>query len=190
MNAREFDFNEDIEKNGESSFDLTCPNIAHHKKYGVGWETEYESTITPDGKKCEPYKGCPYCMDDTGRIQIANYYIHKVNKCKMPTDTRLMVLKDTECAIIQEITSGDWYIALTTSGMDLSHEIVRAYQIIGEYVPLYILDGFYIRNLKHVISDEKVEVIRQHVLDSALYYENVAEDVLNEWSQKPIQTTA
>ena len=141
-------------------------------------------------KKCEPYQGCPYCMDDTGRIEIANRFIHKVDKSNMTMDDRLEVLRNTECAVIQEITSGDWYIALTTSGMDLSHEIVHAYQIVGNYAPPYILDGFHPNDLKHVIYGGKVEAIRQHVIDSAMHYKNITIAVLNEWSQKPIQTTA
>ena len=95
-------------------------------------------------------------------------------------DDRLEVLRNTECAVIQEITSGDWYIALTTSGMDLSHEIVHAYQIVGNYAPPYILDGFHPNDLKHVIYGGKVEAIRQHVIDSAMHYKNITIAVLNE----------
>lgn len=142
MNAISFDWSTNYDDNGESLYDLTCPNFEHHNKYGCGWETEYEATEDNEGHKCKPYQGCPCCEDDSGNLAPMMNYLYpldydgfiehdKVKGLKI----RVEVASETNCVLVQNTKTDEWFLTLTGGGMDLSPSIAHAFMICQKWLP-------------------------------------------------------
>jgi hypothetical protein len=47
----------------------------------------------------------------------------------------LEVLKRTNCTVIEDEDTGEWFLSLTGGGMDLSQDIALAYHILEKWIP-------------------------------------------------------
>ena len=147
--AISFDWSENRDENGESIFNLECPNTRHHEKYGLGWETEYEATKDLEGNKCKPYQGCPTCEDDSGYLAPMMNFIYPLDYDGMVNDDgadseenrkrRIEIAEKTNCVCVENQKTGEWFLALTGGGMDLSFSIAHAYMIAQKWLPIELL---------------------------------------------------
>ena len=47
----------------------------------------------------------------------------------------MKVVKETNCTVIENTETGEWFLALTGGGMDLSQDIALAYLIVQGWIP-------------------------------------------------------
>jgi len=144
MNAISIDWSENTDENGESLFNLECPNYEHHNKYGSGWETKYEAIEDQEGNKCDPYQGCPCCEDDSGYLAPMMNYIYPLDYAGFVegsegTKIRIQVASETNCVLVQNTKTDEWFLTLTGGGMDLSPSIAYAYMICQKWLPNELL---------------------------------------------------
>ncbi|NIQ17031.1 MAG: hypothetical protein GTO02_22395 [Candidatus Dadabacteria bacterium] len=121
------DWTEDSER-----YELNCPNGKFHEENGYGWENL---------KNKKNFDGCPCCEDDSGYLQPMMNYVYPLDYTGMvDNDKCIEIASETNCILIEEKNTGDWVIALTGGGMDLSFDIARAFMIAQKWLPKDLID--------------------------------------------------
>lgn len=157
--AIEFDWSENTDENGRSTFDLECPNHEHHRRYGYSWETKYEATEDLEGESCEPYQGCPCCEDDSGYLAPAMNYIYPIEGYDASVADRILVASTLPLVLVQNTSTREWFFALTGGGMDMSSHIVAAYHTIRRPIPYSWLMAVTPDNIRMDLKDRADDVI-------------------------------
>lgn len=187
MNSISFDWSENTLENGEEIFDLACPNYEHHKKYGYAWETAYESTKDTNDDKCPKYEGCPCCEDDSGYLAPMMNYIYPIeNDYNCNETTRVKVAIETNCVLVQNVKTDEWFLTLTGGGMDLSPSIAHAYMITQKWIPQSLLNDLKAGWCKDSLSPEIFKELRMTVKEQLQREINGFESLKSDWS-KPIK---
>lgn len=167
--AINFDWSENFDQNtGEEKFILTCPNSEHHEKFGCGWETKYEATKDLKGEDCESYQGCQCCEDDSGYVAPMMNYIYPLDHQGLVTEeTQIEIAENTNCVLVEENSSGDYYLALTGGGMDFSPSIAHAYMIAQKWLPIGLIQdldaGWCKCQLNEKVFKQLREIIREQI---------------------------
>lgn len=164
------------------NFNLDCPNTEHHERYGIEWETPYESTTDRNGDPCEEYEGCPVCEDDCGQVIPMMNYGHIITYDGMITDAvRLKIAKETACVLVQNNKTDRWFIALMGGGMDLSPHIAYAYFLAQKWLPLDLLEELRAEWCKIELSKEKFEELRAVVKQQSMAAASAFTDTSRNW---------
>lgn len=113
-------------------FDLNCPNQDFHEKNGYGWENKLDK---------KNFDGCPCCEDDNGYVSPMMNYVYPLDYSGMVTqEKQIEIATETNCILIEETNTGDWFLALTGGGMDLSFSIAHAYMIAQKWLPKDLIE--------------------------------------------------
>lgn len=176
-------YNEDT---GEQIYDLSCPNREHHEKYGTGWHTEYNCTEL-DGEKIEAYQGCPTCEDDSGYLEPMMNYVYPLDYDGMVTEEkRIKITTETSCILVENNETGEWVIALTGGGMDLSPQIAYAFFIAQKWLPLDLIRDLKSGWCKDSLSEEKFKELWTVVKDQLKMEKSRFAEALKNWD-RPIK---
>lgn len=158
--AISFDWSKNYSEDGESRFNLDCPNTEHHEKYGRDWETTYEATQDLNGEKCEPYEGCQCCEDDSGNLAPMMNFIYPLDYQGLVTKEKQIELAQTNCILVQENETDDYFLTLTGGGMDLSPSIAYAFMIAQKWLPLDLINELNPGWCKCQLSEKKFKQLR------------------------------
>ena len=188
VNAISFDWSKNYDENGESIYDLTCPNTEHHNQYGSGWETEYEATEDQNGDECKPYQGCECCEDDSGYLSPMMNYLYPLDfEGYMEGDEgekrRIKIASETNCVCVENNESGEWFLALTGGGMDLSFSIAYAYYLAQKWLPLDLLQELKAGWCKTSLSSENFEELKKIILEQLPTEKSRFEEKIQEWDK-------
>ena len=165
-------------------FDLECPNTDHHDRYGYHWETEYESETDSNGDPCEPYEGCPDCEDDSGYLAPMSNYGHIIDYDGMITDEiRKKIASETPCILVQNNKTGQWLIALTGGGMDLSPRIAYAYVLAQKWLPLDLMESLDREYCRQELGAEKFETLRSIMDQQTANQQNRFANMHEQWKK-------
>ena len=163
--AINFDWSENFDENtGEQRFNLDCPNTEHHNKYGNGWDTAYEATEDTNGDKCKPYQGCPCCEDDSGYLAPMMNYLYPLDYQGMVTQEIQIELAQTNCMLVQENSTDDYYLVLNGGGMDLSPSIAWAYYKAQKWLPVSLLQELKAGWVKDSLDESKFEELKSLII--------------------------
>lgn len=153
-------------------FDLTCPNIIHHTKYGYDWATPRGSILDLAGHKCMPYTGCDICDEDTGSLEPVGSYIYRAATDKCTYDQRCKIAKKTDCIIIRKTDipakehKEEWYIAPTRYGFDMAPDVVAAYLIADCRIPSDMLLSLDYSYCKQCLEPELFAQIKVQIAET------------------------
>ena len=190
VNAISFDWSENYDENtGESRFNLDCPNTIHHEKYGYHWETAYEATQDKEGNKCEPYQGCPCCEDDSGNLAPMMNYLYPLDYQGMVTQEKQIELAQTNCILVEENSTGDYFLTLTGGGMDLSPSIAYAYYKAQKWLPLELLHELKAGWVKDSLSTEKFEELKDVIVEQLQNQVSRTQEKYAEWNKPTKEIT-
>ena len=86
------------------------------------------------------YSGyCEKCdISEDSAIPIMNY-LYPLELDNFEDNKILRVVKETNCTILENENSGEWFLALCGGGMDLSQDIAFAFQILENWLPQDLL---------------------------------------------------
>ena len=153
-------------------FDLSCPNIMHHTKYGYDWTTSRGDITDLAGKKCAPYTGCDICDEDTGFLEPIGNYIYRTSRDKYNYDQRCMIARKTDCILVRKTNVSDniaeeWYIAPTRYGFDMAPDIVASYLIADYSIPSEMLLSLDYSYCKQCLEPELFAKIEAQIVETA-----------------------
>ena len=188
--AISFDWSKNFDENtGESRFNLDCPNTDHHDQFGRGWETAYEATEDQNGDKCEPYQGCPCCEDDSGYLSPMMNFIYPLDYQGLVTKEIQIELAQTNCILVEEEESGDYFLTLTGGGMDLSPAIAYAYYKAQKWLPLDLLHELKAGWVKDSLSTEKFEELKAVIVEQLENQIPRTKEKFEDWSKPTKEIT-
>lgn len=187
------------EEEGEWIMDIRCPNEEHHEKYGYDWETKYNSTTDLKGNPCEPYQGCPCCEDDSGRIDVIWNTIWPLDFTGMVDNgwdgaskrenqqRRIQILKETPCACIENLDTGEWFICLRGAGMDFGPQIAYAFHLAQKWIPDEFLKRMDMQYCKQLLTDKQFKSLRRVAGQQILRGQNEFDQMQKKWSKHNIR---
>jgi len=190
--AISFDWSENYNENGEAKFNLDCPNVSHHEKYGRGWETAYDATIPANGDEdetCQPYEGCPCCEDDSGNLAPMMNYIYPLDYQGLVTEEIRIELAQTNCILVEEESTGDYFLTLTGGGMDLSPAIAWAYYKAQKWLPLDLLHELKAGWVKDSLSKENFEELKAIMIEQLQNQIPRTQEKYKEWNKPSEEIT-
>ncbi len=103
--------------------------------------TGYDKSEKPENKSTNViYSGyCENCdISEDSAIPIMNY-IYPLELKNFEDSKILKVVKETNCTIIENTETGEWFLTLCGGGMDLSQDIAFAFQILETWIPQDLL---------------------------------------------------
>lgn len=189
VTAIDFDWSENMDENGESRFNLDCPNTDHHEKYGNGWETQYEATEDLNGEKCEAYQGCPCCEDDSGYLAPMMNYLYPLDYQGLVTQEIQIELAQTNCMLVEENSTGNYFLVLNGGGMDLSPSIAYAYFKAQKWLPLDLLHEIKAGWVKDSLSSEKFEELKAVIVEQLQSQISRTQEKYEEWNKPSEEIT-
>ena len=192
VNAISFDWSENYGENGEPRFNLDCPNTEHHQKYGYNWETEYNATTPANGEEgetCKPYEGCQCCEDDSGNLAPMMNYLYPLDYQGLVTDEIKIELAQTNCILVEEESTGDYFLTLTGGGMDLSPAIAWAYYKAQKWLPAEFIQEIKAGWCKDSLTKEKFEELKALIVEQLANEKAKVEEKIKEWSKPSEEIT-
>jgi len=187
VNTISFDWSENYNENGEARFNLDCPNVDHHEKYGRGWETAYEATVPANGEEdetCEPYEGCPCCEDDSGNLAPMMNYLYPLDYQGLVTQEIQIELAQTNCILVEEESTGDYFLTLTGGGMDLSPAIAWSYYKAQKWLPAeFLIQDVKAGWCKDSLSEKQFEELKAVIIDQLGNEKSRINEQLKSWDQ-------
>ncbi len=188
--AIDFDWSENFDENtGEQRFNLDCPNTEHHNKYGNGWDTAYEATEDTNGEECAPYQGCPCCEDDSGYLAPMMNYLYPLDYQGLITQEIQIELAQTNCMLVQENSTDDYYLVLNGGGMDLSPSIAWAYYKAQKWLPVSLLQELKAGWVKDSLEESKFEELKSLIVEQLASEKSKLDEQLTQWSKKSEEIT-
>ncbi len=184
-----FDWSKNYNENGEARFNLECPNTDHHEQYGYQWETEYNATEDKNGEKCAPYEGCPCCEDDSGNLAPMMNYLYPLDYQGLVTKEIQIELAQTNCILVEEESTGDYYLTLNGGGMDLSPAIAYAYYKAQKWLPLDLLHELSAGWVKDSLSEKKFEELKCVIVEQLENQISKTQEKFQEWSKPTEEIT-
>ena len=204
VNTISFDWSENWdEKNGDWVMNIRCPNTDHHEKFGEDWETPYEATTDKNGDSCEPYQGCKCCEDDSGRLVPMMNYLYPLEHTGMVDEegydeeskernkqTRIKIASETNCVVVEKTETGEWFLALTGGGMDLSPSIAYAYYLAQKWLPTeFLIDDLKAGWCKDSLSSEHFEELKAVVIEQLKMEKSRCDEQIKKWSMPTKEIT-
>ena len=196
VNAINFDWSENFNENGEETFDLQCPNRIHHDQYGRGWETAYNATEDLQGEECEAYQGCPCCEDDSGNLSPMMNFLYPLdydgyitNDSEKGQAIRIKIASETNCVLVENNKTGEWFLTLTGGGMDLSPSIAYAYYLAQKWLPLDLLQELKAGWCKASLSSEHFEELKKVIIEQLPTEKSRFEEKIKDWDKPSEEIT-
>jgi hypothetical protein len=86
-----------------------------------------------DGAEYEGY--CEKCdISEDSAIPIMNY-LYPLELNSFDETKILKVVKETNCTVLENVDSGEWFLVLCGGGMDLSQDIAYSYILLETWMP-------------------------------------------------------
>ena len=169
MNSLSIDWSEE----GISErFDLTCPNTEYHEKNGYNYENEKS-------------EGCPACEDDSGHVAPMMNYLYPLDYTHSDIASRALdVALETNCVLVQNTDTEEWFLTLTGGGMDLSPSIAYAYVLAQTWIPKDLLHELKAGWCKDSLSEEKFKKLRKTIREQLKQEKHSIAEKTKEWNQK------
>ncbi len=82
---------------------------------------------------------CEKCYISEDSAQPMMNYLYPLELTDFEDSKMLKVVKETNCTIIENQETGEWFLTLCGGGMDLSQDIAFAYQILETWIPQDLL---------------------------------------------------
>ncbi len=163
MNAISCDWSEDYEK-----YDLQCPNIDNHKE-----TDEYDS------------ESCECCQN--GYVEPMMNFLYPLDYTYSDIQDRaLEVAKETNCVLVQNTETEEWFLTLTGGGMDLSPSIGLAYVIAQTWLPRDLLHELKAGWCKDSLSLKNFKRLRKTIREQLKNEKTSTAEALRNWS-KPVK---
>ncbi len=194
MNAISFDWSGNYNtETGDEAFNLECPNYEHHERYGSSWETPYESILDQNGERCDPYEGCPCCEDDSGYLAPMMNFLYPLDydgfiehDKEKGIKIRCEIASETNCVLVQNNKTEEWFLTLTGGGMDLSPSIAYAYVLAQKWLPVALLQELNPGWCKDSLSPKKFKRLRNICIEQIHHNIEHFKEKKTKWSL-PIQ---
>jgi len=82
---------------------------------------------------------CDKCdISEDSAMPMINY-LYPLELKDFDEDKILKVVKETNCTILENTDTGEWFLVLCGGGMDLSQDIALSYQILETWIPQDLL---------------------------------------------------
>jgi len=109
-------------------------NMINHGRYAIENSCEHTGDRGEDSNMlCSGYcDECGYFEDSA--IPMMNY-IYPLELDCFDDEKILEVVEKTNCTVIENEETGEWFLAICGGGMDLSQDIALAYHILEKWVP-------------------------------------------------------
>ena len=95
----------------------------------------------------------------------------------------LEVIKRTNCTVIENQETGEWFLTLCGGGMDLSQDIALAYHILENGIPYELCQSVYMQE-RLSICESDWEVLRKAMVKSLKLYEGRVKEKIEKWNKK------
>ena len=122
-----------------------------------------------------------YPLDHKGMIEEESYDEESTEANKQ---RRIKIASETNCVAVENLETGDWFLALTGGGMDLSPSIGYAYYIAQKWLPVELL----IQDLKagwckDSLSSEHFEELKAVVIEQLKMEKSRIDEQLKAWDK-------
>jgi len=130
------------------------------------------------------YKGyCDECGVSEDSQQPMMNYLYPLECDKFSEDKILKVVNETNCTVIENAETGEYFLTLCGGGMDLSQDIALAYLILEKWIPFDLMRSV-ISQKDFSISKENYKILKKAILEQARDNKNFMDAVITKWSIK------
>ena len=123
---------------------------------------------------------CEKCdISEDSAIPIINYLYPL--ECSNFDDSKILkVVKDTNCTILENSDSGEWFLALCGGGMDLSQDIALSYIILERWIPEDLILSV-CKQRDFSIGGKDFEILKKAIIEQSGIYKNRFEQLEKDW---------
>lgn len=115
------------------------------------------------------YNYCEECdISEISAIPIINY-LYPLELSNFDDDKILKVVKGTNCTILENTETGEWFLALCGGGMDLSQDIALSYVILERWIPKDLICEV-ISQKNFSISDDNFKILQKEIIEQSRNY--------------------
>ncbi len=116
----------------------------HHdwSNYDENLENHGRNILMSSCKHKEGVQGndwCEKCDISEDSAEPMMNYLYPLELTDFDDSKILKVVKETNCTIIENTETGEWFLTLCGGGMDLSQDIAFSYQILETWIPQDLL---------------------------------------------------
>lgn len=123
---------------------------------------------------------CGYSEDSC--IPMMNF-IYPLVLTDFDEDKIKKVIKHTNCTVMENTETGEWFLTLCGGGMDLSQDIALAYHLLERWIP-YDLAREVCTQKELSVGGKNWNVLKKAMLESLKLYRDRAEEKIKLWGAK------
>ncbi len=127
------------------------------------------------------YSGyCEKCDISEDSCEPMMNYIYPLELKDFDDEKILKVAKETNCSIMENEDSGEWFLVLCGGGMDLSQDIALSYVILERWIPESLITQV-CKQKSFSISKDNFEVLRKAIIEQSKNYKERFEQLEKDW---------
>ncbi len=116
-------------------------------------------------------------------------YLYPLDYQGLVTQEIQIELAQTNCMLVEENSTGDYYLVLNGGGMDLSPAIAYAYYKAQKWLPLDLLHELSAGWVKDSLSEEKFEELKAVITEQLENQISRTKEKFMEWSKPTKEIT-
>jgi len=149
-------------------------NSCHH-------QTQDESEKDVDKEFNVSYGGyCEECdISEDSAVPIMNY-IYPLELKDFDEDKILKVVKNTNCSVMENQETGEWFLVLCGGGMDLSQDIALSYIFLEKWIPEDLITQV-CKQRGFSISKDNFEILKKEIIEQSKHYNNKFNQLEKDW---------
>ena len=155
----------------------TLINSCHH-------QTQDKSEKDVDKEFNVSYGGyCEECdISEDSAVPIMNY-IYPLELKDFDEDKILKVVKETNCTILENTDSGEWFLSLCGGGMNLSQDIAYSFQILETWIPQDLLRNVCVQKCLS-LGSKKYKQLAKGIIKQLKMEADKNKEKAKEWKQQ------
>jgi len=110
----------------------------NHGRYALEQGCKHH-TKSKDNTNMEYAGYCDECGTSEDSAQPMMNYVYPLELTDFDEEKILRVVNETNCTVMENQDTGEWFLALCGGGMDLSQDIAYAYLILERWIPKDLL---------------------------------------------------
>jgi len=127
------------------------------------------------------YSGyCDKCDISEDSANPMMNYIYPLELKDFEDKKILEVIKNTNCTIMENEESGEWFLTLCGGGMDLSQDIALAYVILERWIPEDLITQV-CKQKGFSISKSNFKRLRKAIIEQSEHYADRFKQLKEEW---------
>jgi len=107
-------------------------------------------------------------------------FIYPLELKDFDEDKILKVVKNTNCSVMENQETGEWFLVLCGGGMDLSQDIALSYIFLEKWIPEDLITQV-CKQRGFSISKDNFEILKKEIIEQSKHYNNKFNQLEKDW---------